>query len=145
VDGETQPQSETYRSKRGRVLKGKTLERFNQFWRAFDYRKDKAAAADVWIDMKVDDETFTQILQAAEAEAKARPALISKGRTPKYPQGWLTARRWEDEDSDADATADDGEDFNAAVRRLCPGRALTPAEEASYFEPPPDGAEGGTE
>jgi len=149
VEGEGQPQNgnrsaegETYRSKRGRLLKGTALERFNKFWKVFNYKKDRAAAADSWLDLKPDEETFTRIIEAAEREARARPALVANGRTPKYAQGWLTARRFEDEHADADAGGE-GESFDDAVRRLCPGRPLTALEEELYFEPPPEGEEGG--
>ena len=38
-----------------------------------------------------------EICEAAKIEADNRSELISKGSNPIYAQGWLTARRWEDE------------------------------------------------
>lgn len=37
-------------------------------------------------------------MAAAAKEAQRRPHLIADGQTPIYAQGWLTQRRYEDED-----------------------------------------------
>jgi len=84
-------------TKRGRKLVGKKLMAFELFWTAFDYKKDRAAAADAWFDLELTDDLFDQILRAAKAWATARPYELANGKTPIYPQGWLTGRRWEDE------------------------------------------------
>lgn len=84
-------------TKRGRKLTGKKLMAFELFWTAFDYKKDRAAAADAWFDLELTDDLFDQILRAAKAWATARPYELANGKTPIYPQGWLTGRRWEDE------------------------------------------------
>jgi hypothetical protein len=86
-----------YLTKKGRKLKGKALEDFELFWKRFNYKKGKAEAADAWYDLKPDTGTTGQILEAATREAMQRPALEAAGKTPKMAQGWLTARRWEDE------------------------------------------------
>jgi hypothetical protein len=36
-------------------------------------------------------------VSAAEAEALGRAELVANGHTPKWAQGWITGRRWEDE------------------------------------------------
>lgn len=87
---------DTYQSKKGKVLKGAVLEDFQRFWKAFDYRKGKAEAADAFL-CAYDPELMEQILAGAREEAEKRQALIDKGGTPKMAQGWLTGRRWEDE------------------------------------------------
>ncbi len=84
-------------TKRGRKLAGKKLMAFELFWTAFDYKKDRAAAADAWFDLELTDDLFDEILRAAKAWATARPFEVAKGKTPIYPQGWITGRRWEDE------------------------------------------------
>jgi hypothetical protein len=84
-------------TKRGRKLIGKKLLAFELFWNAFDYKKDRAAAADAWYDLELDDDLFDVIIRSAKACAITRPHEITAGRTPIYPQGWLTGRRWEDE------------------------------------------------
>ena len=86
-----------YLTKKKRKLEGKRLLAFTRFWRAFNYAKGKAEAADAWLDIPTMTEALvTVIVTAAEREAASRPHLVAKGGTPKYAQGWLTARRWED-------------------------------------------------
>jgi hypothetical protein len=88
----------SYTTKKGRKLKGVHLDRFERFWEAFGYRKGKAEAADAWLDLKPDEATTEEIVKGAQTEARNRPSLIQAGYTPKMAQGWLTGRRWEDED-----------------------------------------------
>lgn len=79
-------------------LSGERLKRFNQFWEAFNYRKGKAGAAKSWGNIGVmSDELLQLILAGAAREAKKRNKLIDQGSIPKMAQGWLTDRRWEDE------------------------------------------------
>lgn len=91
-----------YRTKKGRILQGECLTRFNEFWRTFQYSKGKAEAADAWYDLwPIDAALFESILNGAQREAKQRPDVLVKGLTPKWAQGWLSGRRWEDEDEPA--------------------------------------------
>lgn len=92
------PSEGAYKTKKGKFLEGELLKTFMQFWGAFDYKTGKAEAADVWIEIKPDSNTLQTILKAAKREAKRRPVLMSQGRTPKMAQGWLSGRRWEDEE-----------------------------------------------
>jgi len=78
------------------TLKGDLFYNFERFWDAFDYRKGKAEAAGVWHQLNPDPELTEKIIQSAEREAQERPRLIANKR-PKWAQGWLTSRRWEDE------------------------------------------------
>jgi len=87
----------SYLSKKGRKLKGRTLETFNEFWEAFDWKKDKSSAADAWLYIQRRDEILNQIIAGAKTEAARRPELLKTNSSPKWAQGWLTARRWEDE------------------------------------------------
>ena len=87
-----------YKTKKGKFLSGELLTRFYQFWEAYDNKKGKAEAADEWLKIEpLNDETFNAILLAASRAAKERPSLEAKGLTAKYPQGWLSSRRWEDD------------------------------------------------
>jgi hypothetical protein len=87
-----------YLTKKKRKLTGKRLETFNKFWEVFNYRRGKAEAADAWLDIPtLTDSIVSDILLGAKAEAMARQRLIDSGRTPKMAQGWITARRWEDD------------------------------------------------
>jgi len=92
-------EEEFYRTKKRKKLQGKKLSRFNNFWMAFDYRKGKAEAADVWLEIEknLSDETYKAIIAGAKREALARPELLENNKTPKMAQGWLSGRRWEDE------------------------------------------------
>jgi hypothetical protein len=86
-----------YLTKKKRKLTGKRLAAFNRFWTAFAYPKGKAEAADAWIDIPtLTDALVDEIVAAASAEAANRHALIDQGHTPKWAQGWISGRRWED-------------------------------------------------
>ncbi len=90
-----------YTSKKGRKLKNDKLIWFCHFWAAFDYKQGKAEAADSWLDIKKLDHNMAIIIyKAAQVEAKRRPGLRENGSTPKMAQGWLSGKRWEDEQSD---------------------------------------------
>ena len=75
---------------------------FVSFWDAFGLKKDRkkaeAAFATAYAAAPDPEGWLTQVLAAAKAEAERRPYLIAQGRTPIYAQGWLSGRRWEDED-----------------------------------------------
>ncbi len=87
-----------YLTKKKRKLTGKRLDAFERFWIAFDYKKDKASAADSWVDIPLlNGSLLNIILMAAKKEAENRHELIKNGQTPKMAQGWLSSRRWEDE------------------------------------------------
>jgi hypothetical protein len=87
-----------YITKKKRKLKDKRLLSFIRFWDAFDFKKDKADAADSWLNIpELTDSLVDKICTAAKTEAKNRPELIKVGRIPKWAQGWLTSKRWEDE------------------------------------------------
>lgn len=91
-------QSGFYTTKKNRKLSGKRLDSFNRFWGCFNYKKDKANAADAWLDIpSLTNAKVDEICKAAEKEAADRPNKIAKGQTPIYAQGWITAKRWEDE------------------------------------------------
>lgn len=84
-------------TKRKRKLTGSKLMAFELFWIAFDYKKDRASAADAWLDLEMDQDLFDVIIRSAKQVAAGRPMEIQANRTPIYPQGWLSGRRWEDE------------------------------------------------
>lgn len=88
-----------YLTAKKRKLTGKRLESFNRFWNDFSRKKDKAKAADAWLDIPtLTGKLVNEICTAAKAEAANRPNIRAAGRTPIYAQGWITGRRWEDED-----------------------------------------------
>nr|WP_294510971.1 MarR family transcriptional regulator [uncultured Bilophila sp.] len=88
----------TYRTATKRVLTGQRLAWFNRVWDAFGYKRNKAEAADVFIDIEgLSESLVAAICRAAEREAARRPDLMARGKTPKMLTGWLSGRRWEDE------------------------------------------------
>lgn len=92
-------------TKKKRKLSGKRLETFNLFWDAFGYKIGKAEAADSWLDIpSMTESLVTKIVEGAKREAARRPSLLAERKTPKMAQGWLSARRWEDEPLLARAT-----------------------------------------
>jgi len=83
-----------YLTRKRRKLTGKRLETFNMFWDAFDYKVGKADAADAWLDIpNMTMALVHKIIAAARVEAARRVNV----ENPKMAQGWLSARRWEDE------------------------------------------------
>jgi len=94
-------------TKKRRKLRGLRLAWFETFWTAFDFKHGKAAAADAWLDIpKLNNAICQQIVLAAKREAEARPALERAGQAPKWAQGWITDRRWEDEHGPARPAAE---------------------------------------
>jgi hypothetical protein len=89
-----------YLTRKKKKLAGKRLETFERFWIAFGYKSGKAEAADAWLEIPtLTDAIVEQIVSAAKAECERRPDLIANGKTPKMAQGWLSGRRWEDEEA----------------------------------------------
>ena len=88
-----------YKTKRKRKLTGWRLDWFERFWKVWSFPQGKAEAADAWLDIEglTPEMAETAIIPAAEREARARPALIQGGNKPKWAQGWLNGKRWEDE------------------------------------------------
>ena len=88
-----------YLTKKKRKLKGWKLETFEQFWKAFHWYKDKANASDAWLQIPnlTKELALKQIIPAAARYCAGRDDLIANKHTPKWAQGWLSSRRWEDE------------------------------------------------
>lgn len=85
-------------TKKKRVLSGKRLSVFLEFWEAFADKRGRADAADTWLDLPpMTNGTAGKIIEAAKKYAAGRKEIISRGGTPKMAQGWLASRRWEDE------------------------------------------------
>lgn len=104
-----------------KALTGKRKESFLRFWDAFAFKKGKAEAIDAWAAIPVLTDTLVeQIISAARREAEQRPSLLAAGRTPKWAQGWLSGRRWEDEDLETKATGrvQTEEELNALAESL---------------------------
>ena len=100
IEKKTVIEEKSYPTKKGRKIKGQALIDFNDFWDAFGYKSGKPSAADSWLDIpNYSRDLFQKIMAKAHKECKRRKDLIAAGRTPKMAQGWITDRRWEDEDA----------------------------------------------
>ncbi|MBL4836175.1 MAG: hypothetical protein JKY34_01245 [Kordiimonadaceae bacterium] len=95
--------SKDWISKKGKVIVGRELERFKAFWDAFGLKNDRAEAIDEWLAIKQRVALFDTIIAAAKAEAQRRPALEARKLSPKWAQGWLSGRRWENEENQTKA------------------------------------------
>ncbi len=85
-------------TKKKRKLTGWKLQTFLRFWEAFNFKHGRAEAADVWLDTAgLDEPLVEKICAAAKTESQRRRDIEARGGTPKWAQGWLSARRWEDE------------------------------------------------
>jgi len=112
-------EQEFYLTHKKKKLAGQRLKDFERFWQAFAYRKDRAKAADSWLNIpNYSPELVDEIVRAAEEEARARPALIEKDRTPIYAQGWLSGRRWEDDEDKVGDTSPKGCTTAADLERI---------------------------
>lgn len=110
--------TEFYLTKRKRKLTGKRLKTFNQFWSAFAYPKGKAEAADAWLDIpSLTDSIVETIITKAKAEAEARKEVVASGKTPKWAQGWITGRRWEDEQAEVEMSWEERMEAKSAASR----------------------------
>lgn len=87
--------TEIYITKKNRKLSGVQLRAFNMFWQEFDYHRDKAAAADAWIDLKVNEPLYNDIIKGARRENLIRKIIIESGDIPIMAQGWLSGKKWE--------------------------------------------------
>ncbi len=124
-----------YLTRRKRKLSGWKLKAFDEFWEAFAYKKGRAEAADAWLDIpELSPELARKIIDAAGREARARPALVSKGQTPKWPQGWLSARRWEDWEDDGSTAYNQSCNANQEVNHGTSRYGSHEEERAEYLE-----------
>lgn len=75
-----------------------SLSDFQIFWDAFAYKEGRGGAEKSWSQISnYSPELLEKIIQAAKKEAIRRVDIIKRGTTPKMAQGWITERRWEDE------------------------------------------------
>jgi len=96
-----QENEDFYLTAKKRKLTGERLTTFNQFMDTFGDKRGRAQAADVWIDLKITRKVFDDIIRGATRYANQRATIQAQGHTPKMAQGWLSGRRWEDEQPEA--------------------------------------------
>lgn len=76
----------------------KRIADFEIFWNAFAFKQGKGGAEKSWLAIQdYSCDLLEKIITGAKKEAARRPDILAAGRTPKWAQGWLTERRWEDD------------------------------------------------
>lgn len=120
-----EPPEATYTTSKGKIIRGLLCDWFEEFWKAYAYPKGKAQAADSFLALEwsaplkthgrqapEDWTLYQKVIFGARKEAEGRQAILDRGSTPKWAQGWLTARRFDDyeitEKSDEDLCEDCG-------------------------------------
>jgi len=92
-----------YRTFKKQIMKDPQLGAFNTFWNAFDYKHDKARAADAWLDIDWPDSSadkndlFKLIIKKAKKAASNRVYDERANKTSAYAEKWINRRRWEDD------------------------------------------------
>lgn len=71
------------------------LSRFDEFWAVFPLRRGKAPAEKAW--SKAVRSTDPETIISGAARYRDELASLPDPPKTKWPQGWLTDRRWEDE------------------------------------------------
>lgn len=109
---------------------------FEQFYRVYGVMKGKQRAAARWAELAPDAALAQRIIKAAAQDAATpRPADAVR----KYPEGWLSERRWEDQPEPGEARAADPAAARAAeVRELLAERRTV----AALYQAHPDPALG---
>jgi len=75
-------------------LSDRQKRQFVQFWRAFDYKKDRNGAAMRWGQLgELSDDDAKRIIDAAAKDAQRQ---LPPGQARKMAQGWLFEKRWLD-------------------------------------------------
>jgi DNA repair exonuclease SbcCD ATPase subunit len=71
---------------------------FDLFWVAYDYKHGKDRAAMRWLQLgELDKEEYDRIIAAARRAVQTAKNL-PEGQARKYPEGWLSERRWMDDE-----------------------------------------------
>ena len=100
IDSRQTPDGQqTDTNKNGKNEKKEPIVHFETFWSAFADKRGKEPALRAWQKIKPDEQLAQEIIKGAEKYAEQRSNITAKNGTPKMAQGWLTDKRWEDEDT----------------------------------------------
>ena len=75
----------------------KTVQKFEEFWKAYPRKKGKEDARKAWKKLAPDLDTCRRMAAALESQKKSHDWVKERGRFVPYPATWLNGRRWEDE------------------------------------------------
>ena len=101
--------------------------RFDEFWKAFQYRHGKQGAARRWAEIEpIDADEFRRLLVAAKKEAETRGA---RGTTPPMAALWLAERRWQDADVSPEKKREDSAkiEYSQKLAELSHARSMVSA------------------
>lgn len=92
----------SYKTAKGKQLKGNNLRVFEVFWECFGLKNGKAAAADAflaapWGDAEANRALITDLIIGAAIENRTHELGLAAADSRKWAQGWITERRWENE------------------------------------------------
>lgn len=79
----------------------KYLQMFDEFWKLYPKKKDKANARKKWLKLKPDDELFETIISALKKQIQSEQWQKDNGQYIPYPTTWINGERWEDEIKEA--------------------------------------------
>lgn len=79
----------------------KYLQMFNEFWKLYPKKRDKANARKKWLKLKPNDELFKTIISALTKQIQSEQWQKDNGQYIPYPTTWINGERWEDEIKEA--------------------------------------------
>ncbi|WP_346686969.1 hypothetical protein [Megamonas hypermegale] len=88
----------------------KYLQMFDEFWKLYPKKKDKANTRKKWLKLKPDDELFETIISALKKQMQSEQWQKNNGQYIPYPTTWINGRRWEDEIKEAAGSSQPQED-----------------------------------
>lgn len=88
----------------------KYLQMFDEFWKLYPKKKDKANTRKKWLKLKPDDELFETIISALKKQMQSEQWQKNNGQYIPYPTTWINGERWEDEIKEAAGNSQPQED-----------------------------------
>lgn len=95
------PTSEKDNTPSKREQEEKYLQMFNEFWKLYPKKRDKANARKKWLKLKPNDELFKTIISALTKQIQSEQWQKDNGQYIPYPTTWINGERWEDEIKEA--------------------------------------------
>lgn len=97
----------------------KYLEMFNEFWKLYPKKVDKANARKKWLRLKPNDELFKTIMSALENQITFKKwHEIDKQYIPN-PTTWINGERWEDEIKEAEGNSQPLNTLSKSDKTIC--------------------------
>jgi hypothetical protein len=74
--------------------------KFETFWKAYPKKRNKARAEQAFIKANPNDQLLLDMLSAIERAKNREDWIKEKGKYIPYPSSWISARGWEDEETE---------------------------------------------